>query len=320
VFNRRATIAFLFFLILAPSVFALSPRVFVASSGSDVGTCPRSAPCRNFAYAITQVSPGGELVALDTAGYGPVAVTIPVSIYAAPGAVASITAVSGDDITINVGPQDVVTLRGLFLNSNGSTRGIGFDAGGILEIDDTVFTNFSTVFTGRDLDAQRSTATDSPQIYINNCRFLNSFYGIYAKSTASPMHIAVSNTRFENINPPGVMTASAIYLSDIVHAAITDSSVVGNFYGVYVVTTVGSGAISADANLERCTLMRNLLALNAFASGQDTALIRVAYCMIVDNNTGISGVVLSRTDGPSPTNTLEGNTGGNVFIGSYAAK
>jgi len=54
----------------AASVMALSNRVFVKSTGMDVGTCPITSPCRSFSYGMTQVVPNGEVIALDTAGYG----------------------------------------------------------------------------------------------------------------------------------------------------------------------------------------------------------------------------------------------------------
>jgi hypothetical protein len=55
---------------LATSALGASQRTFVASFGADVGTCALLAPCRSFNYAISQTNPGGEVVILDTAGYG----------------------------------------------------------------------------------------------------------------------------------------------------------------------------------------------------------------------------------------------------------
>ena len=55
---------------VATSAVAASNRVFVSGSGLDIGTCPITAPCRSFSYAISQTAAGGEIIALDTAGYG----------------------------------------------------------------------------------------------------------------------------------------------------------------------------------------------------------------------------------------------------------
>src|SRR6266550_8089178 len=94
---RRIALALL--LITSPA-FALSNRVFVKSTGLDTGTCPITSPCRSFSYAMTQVSPGGEIIALDTAGYGTFTVSQGVSVFAAPGVTAFIAVASGTGILI----------------------------------------------------------------------------------------------------------------------------------------------------------------------------------------------------------------------------
>ena len=93
------------------SAMAASNRVFVSGSGVDVGTCPITSPCRSFSYAMTQVSPGGEIIALNTAGYGVVTINQSVTIVAAPGATAFVAASSGNAITVTPAQTDVVTLR-----------------------------------------------------------------------------------------------------------------------------------------------------------------------------------------------------------------
>ena len=72
----------LFVLVSLPAA-ALPSRVFVKSTGMDIGTCPITSPCRSFAYAISQVAASGEVIALDTAGYGPFSVTQSVTVFAA---------------------------------------------------------------------------------------------------------------------------------------------------------------------------------------------------------------------------------------------
>src|SRR4029450_6331613 len=57
-------------------------RTFVSGSGVDSNPCTLTLPCRSFAAAITQTSIGGEVIVLDSAGYGPVAITQSVSIIA----------------------------------------------------------------------------------------------------------------------------------------------------------------------------------------------------------------------------------------------
>ena len=44
-------------------------RTFVSGVGSDANACTRTAPCRTFQKAHDTVAAGGEVVALDAAGY-----------------------------------------------------------------------------------------------------------------------------------------------------------------------------------------------------------------------------------------------------------
>ena len=56
--------------ITSTGAYALSNRTFVSGNGNDANPCSLAAPCRSFAGALAQTSPGGEIAVLDTAGYG----------------------------------------------------------------------------------------------------------------------------------------------------------------------------------------------------------------------------------------------------------
>ena len=114
------------FIIAAASVAALltaagpaqsqANRTFVSGSGSDSNPCSLAAPCRSFAGAITQTNAGGEIVVLDSAGYGSVTINKSISINAPDGIEGGVTVTSATDaITVNIGKTDVVNLRGLTL-------------------------------------------------------------------------------------------------------------------------------------------------------------------------------------------------------------
>src|SRR3954452_17098066 len=101
-------IAFFTFLGAIPAL-ALSPVTFVSGEGTNSGTCASPAtPCRTFQFALGQTSPGGEIKAREPADYGPVTITQSISITGVDGA--GINTPSGDDITINAGPNDTVNL------------------------------------------------------------------------------------------------------------------------------------------------------------------------------------------------------------------
>src|SRR5437588_2416029 len=112
-------------------------RTFVsAATGNDANPCSRTAPCRNFAAAIAQTAAGGEVIVLDSGGYGTVTISQSVSLISPPGVYAGITAFSGNAIEINAGASDSVTLRGLTPNGLGGGIGLNVDAVGRLFVDD----------------------------------------------------------------------------------------------------------------------------------------------------------------------------------------
>ena len=54
---------------------AAAQRTFVSAGGVDNPNCSLAAPCRSFASAIAATLSGGEVIVLDSAGYGPVTIT-----------------------------------------------------------------------------------------------------------------------------------------------------------------------------------------------------------------------------------------------------
>ena len=128
----------------AVSAQAQAPRTFVSAAGSDSNPCSFAAPCRHFQAAVNATSAGGEVDALDPAGYGPIVITQAVTIegqgwsYIAPPA-------GGNGITINAGSGNVV-IHGVSLNGagiTGNTNGIVFNSGAGLTVTDCVAQNFA---------------------------------------------------------------------------------------------------------------------------------------------------------------------------------
>jgi hypothetical protein len=122
---------------------ASQQRSFVASTGSDAHACTLASPCRSFSAAIAQTNAGGEVVVLDSAGYGPVTIAKPVSLIAPPGIYAGISVASGDGITIDAMGATVV-LRGLAINGIGGNIGVNVVQVGRLRIENCVISNMAS--------------------------------------------------------------------------------------------------------------------------------------------------------------------------------
>jgi hypothetical protein len=123
---RLAGIACL--LALAASALHAAPlqRTFVRSNGSDANPCSLPLPCRTFAVALGAVASSGEVLALDSAGYGAMTIAQPVSVIAPPGVHAAITVSGVTAVTISAAPSSRITLRGLAI-SNLTVGGTGID-------------------------------------------------------------------------------------------------------------------------------------------------------------------------------------------------
>jgi hypothetical protein len=121
-------------------------RTFVSGTGTDSGACSRTAPCRTFAFALTQTAAGGEIDVLDPAGYGAVTITKAISIVNDGAGTAGMVGVGFAGVFINAGPNDSVHLRSLTIEGLGiGSRGIEFETGSNLAIENCVvrgFTNF----------------------------------------------------------------------------------------------------------------------------------------------------------------------------------
>jgi len=105
---------------------AARDRVFVASYGSDSNPCTFLSPCKTFQNAYDTVAAGGEITAIDSAGFGPLSISKSITVTSPPGVEAGIVpSAGGDAVDISATSDIDVTLRGLTLEGGGSgLRGV----------------------------------------------------------------------------------------------------------------------------------------------------------------------------------------------------
>jgi len=117
-------------------------RTFVSTLGNDANNCALATPCRGLAKAITVTDPGGELVVLDSGGYGLVTVSKNVTILSPAGVYAGISVLAATDGITVAAPATQVVLRGLTINGQGGNNGIRVQAGEV-HIESTVISNMA---------------------------------------------------------------------------------------------------------------------------------------------------------------------------------
>ena len=292
---------------IASSGLALPNRVFVsARSGNDANSCDNIlTPCQTFQGAVNQVAAGGEVIALDSGGYGKVSIAKAVKIEAPPGIVAFIHPTSGvSAVSISAGASDVVILRGLVL-SVGDDRGIFVHTGGEVRIENCVIDGFAL---GIEVDA-------SGQVVVADTIIRNSVdNGINLSPNAGSLTAVIERCRLDrNFNGLEVGNVSP----GTTRATIRDSVVVGQANVGLRADTV-SGAIS-ELNVENCLVVNNGTGIFSFQDSGGTTTVRVSNTTVTDNaGFGVNnfvGQILTRSN-----NTVEGNGTNGVFTGTYTAK
>jgi hypothetical protein len=106
---------------------ATTTRSFVSSGGNDSNTstnCAALAPCRTFSGAQSVTQSGGEIVAMNAGGYGPLTISAPLTITGTDGV--TVSATTGTvGFTITAGSTDKVVIRGVQITGANATNSTG---------------------------------------------------------------------------------------------------------------------------------------------------------------------------------------------------
>ena len=279
------------------SITPTANRVFAsARTGNDANACNSIlTPCQTLAGAVAQVVAGGEVIILNSGGYGPVTITRGVTIEAPPGVLAFVHPPSGDGLTINAGGSDTVVVRGLTLNG-GAANGITVNSVGALHIENCVISGFATGLS----------MSGAGQLFVKDTIVrANSVAGVSIAVASGTAAASIDRSRFESNGTGMKAGAGAI-------ASIRRSVASGNASGL-----VADGA-GAEMDIDACLAANN--GTVGIAAGPSGGTVRLSRSVVTDNATGLaqsgSGTLLSRTD-----NTVEGNTADTAgTIGSYPPK
>jgi hypothetical protein len=289
------------------SAVGLTRTFLSALTGNDANACSPTSPCRTFAHAIAVTAAGGEVIALDSGGYGAVSISQAVSIIAAPGAYAGITVFSGDGITINVAASDAVILRGLTLNGLGGNNGVNFNSGGTLILENCFVTNFPN---------NGILASTGGSLAVRDTNIKGCGNGIYLSLSAGTLLTSIDHCRLD-FNGNGFQAQSTS--GGITQTSATNSTANHNFTG-WVCGNASSGI--DELHLESCSASEN--GGDGLYSNSSNVLTFLLFsqCVIVNNSgfgvgQGGSGSVQSRANNSVRLNG-SGSFGGTV--GTFPAQ
>jgi hypothetical protein len=281
---------------------ALPQRTFVASNGSDDNPCSLTSPCRSLGTAVGAVADGGEVLVLDSAGYGPVTITKSVSIIAPPGVYAGISAATADGVTVDGASIDVV-LRGLTINGIGATTGIAFQQGSSVHVENCVVSGF-TSGTGIHV------AASSSALHVVDTIVRGNQNGIVFGSTGSA---TLSRVRVERNTFEGVQVTGQTFV------AIEDSVVAGSSVNIDVYP-LSSGA-SPRVSVARTLVSGGLYGIYAYPNAASaSAVVAVMDSTITQSST--AGIAVLEGTGVAVAtavrNQLQGNQAALVANGAGA--
>jgi hypothetical protein len=238
-------------------------RVFVAAQGSDSNNCSFAAPCRTFQHAHDVAAANGEIDVLDPAGYGTVTVTKPISIQGHDFSGISVPN-GGTGITINAGPQDKISLRGLIIEGAGvGSTGMKFVSGASLVVENCVVRNL--VNSGISI-----VPTTGANVAISNTLVTqNGSHGIVAQPSASnPVRTLFNRVEVIGNSAKGIAIFGELMAAGAhVSAAAIDTVAAYNDVNFYATSSLasfrifrsmsfrGTGAILTDIQAENGAFM-----------------------------------------------------------------
>jgi hypothetical protein len=283
-------------LVAAPAV-ATVQRTFVSAAGSDAGACSLGAPCRSFLAALSRTNSGGEIVVLDSGGYGSVTITQAVTIAAPEGVYAGISVFAGDSgVTVDA-PFAVVVLRGLTINGQGGTSGINFvqgaelrvvrchissmtDSGIVAQLGNGSVLQVANTVIARNINAgirasgagRISLANvhiagnggfgflvqDGPDVAMRDAIVEQNNWGIGAFANTADTLLEIRNSRIFSNNKHGIWAQTTGAGTNVVSINVSDSAIERNNQSA----SIPSGGIYAQANLAtsiRTTITRTQL-------------------------------------------------------------
>jgi Right handed beta helix region len=303
-FTIKITAIAIFTFAFASLAQAQATRTWVSGVGDDVNPCSRTAPCKTFAGAISKTATGGEINALDPAGYGAVTITKAITIDGGGGQVASVLASGSNGVIINAASTSVVILRNLRFNGirqavTPGLDGIKFIAGKGLIVENCDIFGWGS--NGINV-ALTAAVSGNQQVSIKNSIIENNaLSGISVANTAGGVSVSIDNVK-SDMNLTNGFSSGNGCISDVSNSTFSFNGTAG--------INILNGTTQSD--VDSCIIVSNGDGIRTAA-----ATTRIANCRISANGNGINfvgGVVQSFGDNKVKGNFTNDQLGGAVAL------
>jgi len=301
----RILTLFAFTLAISIAAQAQATRTWVSGVGDDVNPCSRTAPCKTFAGAISKTFIGGEIDALDPAGFGTITITKSITIDGC--CITSILASGTNGVNVNVGvnandPERRVTLRHLTINGTGSSgavgqrtgiRGINFTQGNALHVENCYIAAFTQ--EGINFSHTASGAT----LHVKDTNIQNCNVGINVVTTTGFVVANVDNVRIEK------MTTNGLVIGTHGHAHVRNSYIA--FNGTDGIS-MAAGVTDGTVNVESTFIASNGSA--GIRNGGTGSIIDISNTSLMQNASGLASASGAAGGGINShgNNQISGNT------------
>jgi hypothetical protein len=247
---------------------------WVSGTGTDTGTCPRTAPCRTFQFAHDRTNNNGAINVLSSGNFGPVIITKPISIVAegVEAVINTATAADGGSAIIVQAASGVVSLRGLTIDLRGTDNfAIRFISGAALHVQDCVIRKTK--------NAIFFTPSGTSELFVADSVISNSSGGgiFVFPSGSGRAKVTLDRIRVENNAFSGIRLDAGG--STAIEATVNESILAGNVeHGISAsgdtikVTMNGSAAVNNDTGV----------------SSQNNAIVRIGDSTVTGNATGLA--------------------------------
>jgi hypothetical protein len=286
--------AFTCSLFTAPA-FAARDRVFVASYGNDDNPCTFGSPCKTFQNAYSVVATGGEVTAIDSAGFGPLSISKSVTITSPAGVEAGIQAAAGEFAAITISaPGASVVLSGLTVSgADAGVTGIYVQAAANLEVVNCAIRGFtngeSADGTGINLEVTAPiNFLISNTIVADNSNGI--VYGYNGASTAASANGVIDHVVATN-NHSGIAIFSSSIAAEPAYFTISNSTISNNTGdGLDIVDSVASRFV---VNIDS-SYFNNNQGDGIFASGVGSSTVVLLGRSVISAN-GLYGITYTNS-------------------------